>query len=251
MGTGIVTSICWSPAGRSSGKIDWWKSAVLGGDGQREGAGLGDAQVEAHLRLLAGHIGRHAHVFDVAFRSGLQPDRAPDTAAVGVPTRHLLADHGAGVGHIVGAHDDVGGFARLDKTREVNREGQVAVVVLAGKDAVDPDTRLPVDRFEVEENPFACPLARHKDLSLVPGCTFVVGAFDAGQLALPREGHVDRQVLGPAPPRRSVEVDDLTGRGQVPAHLLADEIRVEGKVPWTVEALPIGALKIGSRVFGT
>ena len=196
-------------------EIEWetyrWKNIVLGGDGQRELAGLGNAQIEAHLRLLAGNIGRHAHILDVVSCSRLQPDRTPDAAAVGVPTGHLLADHGAGIGHIEGAHNNEGGFAWLDEAREVNREGQIAVVVLAGEDAVDPDTRLPVDRFEVEIDALACPLARHEDLSFVPGCALVIDAFDAGQLALPREGHVDRQILGPALPRRTIEVGDLTG----------------------------------------
>src|SRR5205823_2388290 len=77
---------------------------------------------------------------------------------------------------------------------------------------------------------FLGPVRRRLDHPLIPGRALVVGGADCRQRALPRERHHDL-----APERvRDRDADagaNLRVRHPVPAHLLADILRVEAEPP--------------------
>ena len=222
-------------------------------------------------------IGGDVALLEMGGVSGFEVDCLPDAAGAGIPVGLFADDLFAVFLCIVGAHDDVGGFAGSQRIGDVKFKGQVSVLVFAEVVAVHPDFGVPVDGSEVEDDGLRVPCLWHGDGFSVPAdglsgrVAVVAFAFKstAGdvfgvEVGVGAEigGVVGCLFLSPSgeafPGIGDLYLQRCVGEviGGEPVCLFAGIARVEGEVPGAVEIYPVDAfrgasLEIGARVFGT
>ena len=141
----------------------------------------------------------------------------------------ILDPQGQGIGAY---HDPIG---------HIDGERGVAAVVAADLNAIDVDDALRVNCAEVQMRglAFCDPGLRDNHFSLIPDLAAVGGVLHAAEGGFPRE--------------RDVDLRGVVGLGAVLEPLLgdADFLRVIGEVPPAVQALPVLAVPVGTRMLRT
>ncbi len=186
-------------------------------------------------------VGGDDAVPKIGLPHSFEPDRLPDAGGARVDTAitlepvGLLARRLQARGGMVRGADDELVLAIRHQVGDLEREGGVTALMLAGEEAVHPHSRVPVHGAEVEEQSLPPHGVRDLEHPTVPHTVHEVGHLHTGESALGAEGNED--LAGVVAPEGV-------------AHLLADFVIVDLELPHPVQVEPVGSLEVGSWVFG-
>ena len=138
---------------------------------------------------------------DVLLRNWFNPYRLPDAGHRRVPhaaALFLLLSPGMPVGQVVGSRNGNLIHARADQFRDIRGKRKIAFLMGRSFLPVDPDSRFPADRTEMQQDPFSLPFLRQGEM---PGIYHFTAVFHlqvyAGKQAFRAERNCDFRFFFP------------------------------------------------------